>query len=152
MQAVEESMIDDLRALDDPMLQCSYLIECGRSLPPMDESLKTGESLVKECEVDTWFAIVREPDGTRRLAADSSSLIVRGALALVTEVLDAGSGDEWVAHEWRLLSEPAFARNFNQVQLRGLRAVLSRLRGCGASGDAALTRHPGMPNVSTLLS
>lgn len=127
MRAVEESIIDDLRALDDPMLQCSYLIECGRSLPPMDGSFKNDDTLVKECEVDTWFAVVEASDGSRRLAADSSSLIVRGVLELIAEVLDAGSEGEWVQHEWRLLDEPAFARNFNQVQLRGLRAALSRL-------------------------
>lgn len=128
MQAVEESIIDDLRALDDPMLQCSYLIECGRSLPPMDESLKSDAALVKECEVDTWFAIVDAADGSRYLAADSSSLVVRGALELIAEVLDAGSAGEWASHEWRLLSEPAFAHSFNQVQLRGLAAALSRLK------------------------
>lgn len=127
MDAVEESILQDLRRLDDPMLQCSYLIECGRALPLMDEELKTDENLVRECEVRTWFAVQALPDGSRRLAADSESLIVRGALALVAEVLEAGNPKEWASHEWRLLSEPDFARNLTATQQRGLASVLSRL-------------------------
>ena len=128
MAEVEASILDDLRRLGDPMLQCSYLIECGRALPPMDEALKVDENLVRECEVRTWFVVQPAKGGGAAFQADSDSLIVRGALALVAEVADAGSREEQAAHDWSLLSEPDFARNFTPTQLRGLKAALQRLQ------------------------
>ena len=127
MRDVEQSILDDLRSLGDPLLVYAYLIECGKELSPMDARLKSDKTLVKECEVSTWFAVAEDENGGAGFHADSESLIVRGALALIQEVLEAGSVLNRGEYEWRLLEDPIFAKSFTQAQLRGLKFILSRL-------------------------
>ena len=127
MRDVEQSILDDLHSLGDPMLAYAYLIECGRHLPPMDGHLKSDETVVKECEVNTWFAIIEDEEGDERFIADSESLIVRGALSLIQEIIEAGTTSSRSEYEWGLLSDPVFTKSFSQAQLQGLRSILSRL-------------------------
>ena len=59
-----------------------YLIDLGGRLDPMDESLKTPESLVKGCTSKVWL-IAENRGGKYRFTADSDALIVRGLVYLI---------------------------------------------------------------------
>lgn len=59
-----------------------YLIELGQGLPPMDESLKTPETLVKGCTSQVWL-IAETRDGRFHFTADSDAQIVRGLVYLL---------------------------------------------------------------------
>lgn len=59
-----------------------YLIDLGRSLPKMDERLKTDENLVRGCTSRVWMvADIRA--GRFHFTADSDAHIVRGLIALL---------------------------------------------------------------------
>ncbi|MBK6895140.1 MAG: SufE family protein [Alphaproteobacteria bacterium] len=60
-----------------------YLIDLGRSLPHMEEALKTESSLVRGCTSRVWLVAERREDGTYHFAADSDAHIVRGLIALL---------------------------------------------------------------------
>ena len=55
-----------------------YLIDLGQRLDPMDESLKTDDTLVRGCTSRVWLIAERRPDGRYRFTADSDAQIVRG--------------------------------------------------------------------------
>ena len=78
--------------LDDPVDRTTYLIEIGRTLPPMDEALKTEENRVLGCQARVWLVpqerSVQPADGmpapqTLDFAADSDAQIVRGLIAVL---------------------------------------------------------------------
>jgi cysteine desulfuration protein SufE len=59
-----------------------YLIDLGRTLPAMDEGLKTDENLVRGCTSRVWM----QPDirdGKFYFVADSDAHIVRGLIAIL---------------------------------------------------------------------
>jgi cysteine desulfuration protein SufE len=55
-----------------------YLIDLGQRLDPMDEALKTDDTLVRGCTSRVWLIAQKGPDGRYRFTADSDAQIVRG--------------------------------------------------------------------------
>ena len=46
---------DEFAELDDPVDRTTYLIEVGRTLPPLAEHLKTEENRVLGCQARVWL-------------------------------------------------------------------------------------------------
>jgi cysteine desulfurase/selenocysteine lyase len=71
--------------LDDPVDRTTYLIEIGRTLPPLDEHFKTEENRVLGCQARVWLVAEERAGPPRRLdfLADSDAQIVRGLIAVL---------------------------------------------------------------------
>lgn len=77
-----DEILDDLSFFDDWEERYKYIIDLGKDLPEMDESLRTPERLVKGCQSNVWIEVDREDDRLQFLV-DSDAVIVRGLLAVV---------------------------------------------------------------------
>lgn len=75
-------LIDNFSLFDDWEERYRYLIDLGRNLPPMDEELKTEESLVRGCTSKVWM-VADTSDGKLHFVADSDAHIVRGLIAFL---------------------------------------------------------------------
>jgi cysteine desulfuration protein SufE len=64
-----------------------YLIDLGRSLPVMPETLKVDENIVQGCTARVWMKINVE-GGKFYLLADSDAHIVRGLIAVLMSAYD----------------------------------------------------------------
>jgi cysteine desulfuration protein SufE len=77
-----EELAANFALFDDWEERYRYLIDLGRKLPPMDDALKTDESLVSGCTSRVWM--VAAPRGDMfHFIADSDAHIVRGLIALL---------------------------------------------------------------------
>lgn len=77
-----ESLAGDFALFDDWEGRYRYLIDIGRTLPPMEESLKTDRTLVRGCTSRVWMT-VEVINGHLKILADSDAHIVRGLIALI---------------------------------------------------------------------
>lgn len=77
-----EELAENFALFDDWEGRYRYLIDLGRGLPPMDDSLKTDETLVRGCTSRVWM-VSNTKDGIFHLTADSDAHIVRGLIALL---------------------------------------------------------------------
>jgi len=85
-----EDLTDNFALFDDWEERYKYLIDLGKILPPMDESLKTDETIVPGCTSRVWMVCETEnKDGTIHFLADSDAHIVKGLIAIL---LSAYSG------------------------------------------------------------
>ncbi|MCB1556515.1 MAG: SufE family protein [Alphaproteobacteria bacterium] len=78
-----DELIEDFSLFEDWEERYAYLIECGRQLPPMVESLKTEGAIVKGCTSRVWLVAERRPKGRFHFIADSDAQIVRGLIYLL---------------------------------------------------------------------
>lgn len=84
-----EELTENFTLFDDWEERYKYLIDLGKMLSPMSESLKTEETLVKGCTSRVWM-ICEIGEGARyHFTADSDAYIVRG---LITVLLSAYQG------------------------------------------------------------
>lgn len=77
-----QELIENFALFDDWEERYRYLIDLGRNLAPMDESLKTEERLVKGCTSRVWLDIDVQ-DGVLHFTADSDAHIVRGLIGIL---------------------------------------------------------------------
>ena len=77
-----DELVDNFALFDDWEERYRYLIDLGRTLPSMDESLKTEENLVKGCTSRVWMQADLSGDELK-FVADSDAHIVRGLIAIL---------------------------------------------------------------------
>ena len=87
IKEIEQNLIDDFALLDNWEEKYEYLIEMGQDLAEMDPALKTADRLVQGCQSSVWFDINCQ-DGKLIFSADSDSLIVKGMVAVLNEILN----------------------------------------------------------------
>ena len=75
-------LIDNFSLFEDWEERYRYLIDLGRTLPAMDDVLKTDETLVRGCTSRVW---IKEnlKDEKLHFQADSDAHIVRGLIAIL---------------------------------------------------------------------
>ena len=127
MEAVQQSILNDLALLGDSLNRMEYLLECGKETPGLSPAERAAAETVPDCQVNTWID-AKWSNGVLTLRTDSESLIVRGALALLEEIFSARSAAEIAGFACVLTETEAFSSLLNPVQRKGLDTVLRRLR------------------------
>lgn len=136
-----EDIADTFEFLDDWEDRYRHVIDLGKAMPPLEESMRVPATKVEGCASQVWLVPEIEGSGTdARLdfRGDSDAMIVRGLIAIlialygglrVREVLDVDA----LAELGRLgLDEHLSAQRSN-----GLRAMVQRIRQIAASAEAA---------------
>src|SRR5215831_17336565 len=127
--------------LDDPVDRTTYLIEIGRTLPPLEEHFKTEENRVLGCQARVWLIAEERPGPplTLEFLADSDAQIVRGLIAVLLAAFSGKTPAEIVAFPIdRLFAElklPALV----PMRSNGLTAMVRRIQ---AIAKVAADREP----------
>lgn len=128
-------IIEDLEFFDDWEDRYKYIIDLGKSLPPMDEALKTELRLVKGCQSSVWI----EPGQNGELMTfivDSDAIIVRGLLALVMAAYDQKTAAAIDAFDIdAYFAELDLERHLSPTRGNGLKSIVARIQ---AMAKAAL--------------
>lgn len=66
----------------------------GKSLPRMDKSLRSDDTLISGCESAAWLLINKSPSGIFTIEADSDAKIIRGLLVIVLAVFNGKTAAE----------------------------------------------------------
>ena len=77
-----KDLIENFALFDDWEERYRYLIDLGRTLPPMDDALKTDDTLVRGCTSKVWM-VADTSNGKLHFTADSDAHIVRGLIAFL---------------------------------------------------------------------
>ena len=122
----------DFALLDDWEDRYRYLIELGRTIPPLPEDDRTEANRVLGCASRVWLrsGVDRAgPQPTLALAADSDADIVRGLLAIIL-ALYAGRTprDALAADAVKLFNDLELGANITAQRANGVRAVVERIR------------------------
>ena len=109
-----------------------YLIELGRSLPPLPEALRTDANKVRGCASQVWLATsIKRSDGQHEFGfvADSDAHIVRGLIAILAAIYNGRSIDAVVS----LDPHPVFAKlglneHLTPQRSNGFLSLISRIK------------------------
>jgi len=116
--------------LDDPVDRTTYLIEVGRTLPPLDEHLKTEENRVLGCQARVWLVPQDRPGPPRTLefVADSDAQIVRGLIAVLLAVFSGKTPTEILAFPIDKLFAELKLPALVPMRSNGLTAMVRRIQ------------------------
>src|SRR3954465_14881676 len=124
--------------LDDPVDRTTYLIEIGRTLPPLDEHLKTEENRVLGCQARVWLGAheAPRPPPALEFLADSDGQIVRGLIAVLLAAFNEKTPAEILAFPIDKLFAQLKLPALVPMRSNGLTAMVRRIQAI-AKGAAA---------------
>lgn len=100
----------------------------GKALPSMPAELKTEDNRVDGCESKTWLKYERDNSGAIEFQADSEARIIRGLLALVTEIFNNKTPDEILNKDIeKLFTDLELEKHLSPSRGNGLRAVVNKI-------------------------
>jgi cysteine desulfuration protein SufE len=125
------TIIENFEIIEDDDMRLEYLIELGRALPPMPESLRTEANRVHGCESQVWIdtAVEEAGDGPRLvLHGFSDSFIVRGFVALMLALYGGKSPrDAAETDGLDLFRQLRFGSHVTSKRSNGVRAMADRI-------------------------
>jgi len=123
-----EEIIDDIAFFDDWEQRYQYIIDLGKSIPRIDEDLKTDERLVRGCQSSVWL-LSNEQDGKLQFQVDSDAVIVNGLLALVMAVYNDKTKTQILAFDidgyFKALD---LERHITPARGNGLRSIVLKIK------------------------
>jgi cysteine desulfuration protein SufE len=139
MTTIDE-IVENFELLDQWDDRYRYIIELGRTLPPLPEAARTETNKVRGCASQVWLLTHVKPDGAGgpRLSfeGDSDAHIVKGLIAILFALYSGKRAQEILETDALALFDRIGLRaNLTPQRSNGLRAMVERVR---AEARAAL--------------
>lgn len=124
---LQDKVVDDFQSIGDPLSQYEYLLEFAGSLPALPAQDKADDNLVEGCQSQVWLVMAAE-DGRLVLAADSDTLIVRGILHLLIDVLGGQRLTDVAAADIYFLQKADLMMTFNDSRRKGIGSTVATIK------------------------
>ena len=133
----QKELIEEFSAFDDWMQKYEYIIELGRELPPIDETFKNEEHLIKGCQSRVWLHAALDSEGRIRFTADSDAIITRGMVAMVIRVLDGQKPMEIAQADLHFVSDIGLSTHLSPTRSNGLASMIKQMKIYGLAFSAS---------------
>ena len=121
-----EQIVEDFEFLEDWEDRYRYVIEEGKKMAGLDESLKVETNKVNGCASQVWlhFSI----SNTLYFDGDSDAIIVRGLIAILRKLYNGTPIDEIKnINAWENLKRLGLDEHLSTQRSNGLKAMVQRI-------------------------
>lgn len=125
--AVQDEIIDSFQLFPEWLDRYQYLIDLGRTLPPLAAEEKTDDKLLAGCQSRVWLYLEGDADRIT-IRANSDAAIVSGLIALLTKVYSGCSARQILDTEPYFIREIGLAEHLSPTRANGLHAMLKAIR------------------------
>ena len=119
---------NELAALPTWEAKYEKIISWGKSLPAMDEALKSEDLKVKGCQSQVWLKADLHPAGHMSFQADSDAVIVKGLVAVLLKLFNGATPKEVLEFDPRFLAQLGFQENLSPNRANGFLAMIKQMR------------------------
>ena len=112
---------------EDWMDRYSYIIDLGKECPPIAESDKTENNLIKGCQSRVWLSCHNE-EGRLRFRADSDAVITKGIISLLIRALDGQTPQDILDADLSFLDRIGLKEHLSPTRSNGLTAMLKQMK------------------------
>lgn len=127
LSTVEQEYVDEFDLFDDPMDRYEHIISIGKELPPLDEKYKIDELLVKGCQSKVWLYPTEE-NGKIYFQADSNTVITKGIIAMLVNVLSGLSPQEVIDHPLEFIQAIKLHEHLSSQRSNGLTSMIKQMK------------------------
>lgn len=128
-----EDIVDTLGFFDSWEDRYKYIIDLGKELPPMPESFRTDENIVRGCQSQVWL-VHQLRDNRLYFEADSDAFIVKGLLGVVLAAYNGKTADEIKAFDIEAyFTSLDLMQHLSSTRGNGLKAMVKRIQDTAAS-------------------
>lgn len=124
---IQDQVIEDFALFDDWADKYEYIIELGKTLPPMDERYKTEENRIHGCQSRVWLHASKD-NGLLKFEADSDAFITKGIVGLLVKVLSGHSPKEILESDLYFLKEIGLQEHLSPTRANGLLSMVKQMK------------------------
>ncbi|MGI9284629.1 MAG: SufE family protein [Pseudomonadales bacterium] len=123
-----DDIVDTLSFFDDWEDRYRYIIDLGKSLPPLADEYKTANHLIKGCQSQVWMN-AENKQGHIYFDVDSDAHIVRGLLGVVLSAFNGKTAQQILAFDIEeYFSKLDLLQHLSATRGNGLRAMVKSIR------------------------
>lgn len=124
-------LIEEFAMFPSWMEKYEYIIELGKDLKTLPESLKNDDHLIKGCQSRVWISASKNADGTLHFEADSDAIITKGMVSLIVRIFEGEKGQDIVEAPMEFLKEIGLMENLSPTRSNGLAAMIKQIKTYG---------------------
>ena len=125
-----EQIVDDFEFLEDWEDKYRYVIEEGKKMPVLDESLKVESNKVNGCASQVWLHF--SVSDTLYFDGDSDAVIVKGLIALLRKLYNGTPIDEIKnISAWESLKRLGLDDHLSSQRSNGVKAMVEKIKSLG---------------------
>ena len=132
---LQDEIVEEFLELDDWMDRYQLLIDMGGELEPMDDSMKTEQTLIDGCQSRVWIN-ADCIDGCLVMTAESDALIVKGIIALLLRVLNNQTPRDILDSELYFIDRIGLRDHLSPTRSNGLLAMVKRIHDYAVAYEA----------------
>lgn len=124
---LQDEIIDEFSVFDDWMDKYSLLIDMGRNLQPLDESLKTPENRIEGCQSNVWLSAHMEGEHLQ-FVADSDAVLVKGIVSVLVNILSGHTPEEILSADLYCIDQIGLKEHLSPTRSNGLLAMVKQMK------------------------
>lgn len=119
--------MEELGLFQDWTERYEYVIGLGKKLPPLPDSARDAEHLIKGCQSQVWLDAEKK-DGVVHFHADSDSLITKGMIALFIEVLSGETPDAILTADMGFIDQTGLKEHLAPTRANALTLMATQMK------------------------
>jgi cysteine desulfuration protein SufE len=127
MNRAQEEIVEEFERFDDWFEAYQYIINLGKNLETMDETMKNDEYSIGGCQSQVWLHAERISD-TVHFTADSDSLLVKGLISLIFRVVNDSSLDDIKHCDLYFLDKIGLSSHLSPSRSNGLHSIIHHIQ------------------------
>jgi cysteine desulfuration protein SufE len=126
---IQDEIINEFSLLDgDREMTVLYIMELGQKLPPMKDSEKTDENIVKGCQSKVWLTARSGEGNSIVFTADSNTAITKGLVSLLLRIYNGHTPDDILRSELYFVNRIGMDRFIGTQRSNGFAAMIKQLK------------------------
>jgi cysteine desulfuration protein SufE len=127
LENIGSTIVEEFSLFDNWTDRYEFLIDMGKSLPPLDEESKTDEHLVQGCQSRVW--LTAKNTGSRiQFSADSDTVITKGMIAMLIRVLSDRKPEEILTADLSFIDKIGLKEHLSPTRSNGLLAMIRDMK------------------------
>jgi cysteine desulfuration protein SufE len=127
IEAIQDELIDEFSMFEDWMQRYEYMIDLGKSLPIIEEDLKTEDLIIKGCQSKVWLNANLE--GEKLIfTADSDAIITKGIIAILIRVFSNQKPIDILSANTNFIDEIGLTEHLSPTRANGLVSMIKQLK------------------------
>ena len=126
--AVIKQIIDEFNFFDDWEDKYAHIIDMGKKLEKLDQSLMVEDAKLRGCQSTVYFHYQKEKNNNIKFKAFSDAAIVQGLIALLLRVYNNRSSQEILNTPIDFISKIGLNEHLSVTRKNGLSSVIKAIK------------------------
>jgi cysteine desulfuration protein SufE len=124
---VQDEIVEEFGLFEDWTDRYAYIVELGKKLPKMDESLKTDDKIIKGCQSRVWLHPKME-ENKLYFETDSDAIIVKGLIYLLVRILSGHKPSEISNTDLYFIDKIGMTQHLSPTRSNGLASMVKQMK------------------------